>query len=238
MPKFKKQLFGDPIVNQHIAEVTGQKYHNCPFAWVSGKASYSHITGGIILPSFDHPGFLLTVGVRHKDQKYELIEEFESWEDRELQEKATSIQKEYGSGVISNWWGDPTKLMALVNQKNINSDEPVFISTPPDFEQKDSFQIYVISLHTALRRGNKVLYIGKCSKLKNYLEDFILMGAKAENHPAVNLAGWLVHTLNIYRPWEQAVESTALIPTAPEDFYIHESEKAIKELEDLVYGRE
>ena len=26
--KFKKKLFGDPVANQHIAEVTGQKYHN------------------------------------------------------------------------------------------------------------------------------------------------------------------------------------------------------------------
>jgi len=233
--KFKKQKFGDPLVNQHVAEVTGQKYHNRPYAWVCGNKKYTHITGGIILPTFTQPGFLLTIGVR-QDQKFEPIEEYQSWEDGKLQEKARAIQKEYGYGVISNWWGDPEKLMSLVNQSNIKSEQPVFISTPPDFEQKDSFQIYVISLHTSLLRGNKVLFLHNCATLKNYLDGFVSLGAKSDDHPAINLAGWLVHTLNIYQPWTQAIETTELIPTSATDFYLYESEKAIKEIERELWG--
>jgi hypothetical protein len=236
--KFKKKKYGDPTANLHIAQITGQKYHNRPFAWVSGDKKYTHITGGIVLPTIAASGFLLTVGVRHEDQKFELIEEFESVDDRKLLDKARATQKEYGLGVIENWWGDPEKLMSLVNKYNIETEQPIFISHPPDFQAKDKFQLYIISLQTALRRGNKVLYLGKCSKLVNHIDGFVPVGAREEDHPAVALAGWLVHTLNIYRPWEKAVESVRLFPTTPEDAYIYESEKATRQLKEMVYGIE
>lgn len=233
--KFKKKLFGDPVANQHIAEITGLSYHHRPYAWTRGGQSFSHISGGIALPSFDVPGYLLAIGVRHNTPGHiDCLVELESDDEMFLMDKAQAIQKEYGAGVIENWWGDPGDLMSLVNERH--GDNPVLVSSPVDSDQPDYFQICVSRLRVALRSGHKTLNINECNILRNSILSFIKdKQAKAGNNPVLIVAGGLVHTMLMIRPWEQAVESKLLVPTTTEDYAAYAQKKALEGLYDEVF---
>ena len=236
MPKFTKQLFGDPVVNQHIAEIIGQRTHIRPFAWTDGDSQYSHITGGMVLPTFDQDGFLITTGVDHKTNIVHCLEEYESDDPHRIIEVAQRIQKDYGQGVISTWWGNPEKLMSIVNEKN-KKDNPVLISAPIDSERPDAFGIYTARLKTALSESCKTFYINGCVLLRNHILSFVQdKTAKQDSNPVINIAGAIVHTLMVTRPWEQAIERKELIPTTQEVHAQYTHEKAIRELEQQVYA--
>jgi len=235
MPKFIKQIFGDPYINQLIAEVEGQKTHTRPFLWESEDKSYSHITGGIILPTFDVPGYLLTVGVDPNTNKIECLDEYESSDPYAMIQKAQDIQTEYGP-VISNWWGNPVSLMPLVNEINIEGN-PVFISAPVDSNQPDVFHIYLARLKVALSKQLKALQIEDCDILRNHISSFVQdKQAKESNHPALYITGAIIHTLLMTRPWEQAVEKLKLIPTTTEEYASYENEQAEKAIFAEIYG--
>lgn len=236
MSRFTLKKFGSATVDQHIAEITGQQYHYRPYAWIDNGVMYSHITGGVVMPTFDQPGYLLTIGVSNEDQSYHCLDEFESLSERDIYDRAKEIQTEYGQAVIETWWGEPGRLMSIVNQNNIQSEYPVNIAQPPDYDAPDAFQIYITSLSTALRANNKVMFLNGCMMLRNHILAFHPDEAKQDKNLALFLAGSMVHALNIYRPWEQAVEVTELVPTAPEDYYEYEHRKALETLEAEIYG--
>lgn len=239
--KFIKKLLGSPVVNRHIAEITGQKTHTRPYVWSATKAfkkneEYSHITGGMVLPTFDKPGFLLTIGVHPETNAFYVIDEFESDDSYAIIRKAQEIQEYYGKGVIQNWWGNPETLMSIVNEVNIKGN-PVLISQPIDHDRVDSFPLYTTRLKTALSASYKTLYLGEANRLRNHILAFVQdKTAKAVDNPAVAITGALVHTLLIMRPWEQSVEKTELVPTSFEDFAAYESKKAMEVLEQELYA--
>lgn len=235
--KFTKKVYGSPFVNKHIAEITGQRSHHRPYAWTRGEDAYSYITGGIALPSFDQPGYLVTMAVQHNTPGVmDCLNELVSEDEYELIERAQELQLKYGQGVISNWWGDPKSLMSLINERNINEDKedsnPVYISAPVDADQKDAFQIYISRLRVSLRERHKTLMINSCDHLRNSILSFVRdKQAKSDNNPTLHIAGAIIHTVLMVRPWEQAIETTDLIPTTFADRAAYEIEKEEKAME-------
>ena len=233
--RFKKKIYGSPIVNLFIAHVEGQKTHERPFAWVDGDKKYSHITGAVILPTFNQPGFLLTVGVRHKSNIIDCLDEYESHDPYAMIRQAQKIQSEYGYGVIANWWGDPSELMSIVLELNTPKN-PVFIADPVDADQPDAFYLYLSQLKIVLSESNKTFYINDCNLVRNYIRSFSQEKARIADNPAFYITGALIHTLLLTRPWEEAVERIELIPTTTEEYAIYQNEQAEKMIYNNIYG--
>lgn len=237
--RFKKEIYGDVLVNEFIATAEGERTHSRPYAWIGKDKKYSHITGGLILPTLSIPGFLITIGVEYESNIMYCLDEFEVTKDGsvfEMIEKAQEIQKEYGKGTVSNWWGDPEQLMPLVNERNIKGN-PVYISAPIDFSQRDAFEIYLARLKVAFSVGYKNLFINDCILFKNHIQSFIQDSkAKSDINPAIYITGAIIHSLLMQRPWEQAVETLQLLPTTFEETAIYESEQAEKALWGDMYG--
>ena len=235
--KFTRKIYGSPFANQHIAEITGQHTHYRPTAWVRGKEKYSHITGGIALPTLEHPGYILTAGVRYDTPGHLVcIDELQHDDEYALIERAQELQTEYGPGVIETWWGDPERLMSILSE-TYQGDNPLRISAPVDSDRTDSFQIYFSRLYLATSERNKTIFFYGCDHLRNSLHSFIKdKGQKQEKNPALWVAGALIHTILMIRPWEQALERTELIPTTFEDQAAYEHERAMKEIEQELYG--
>jgi len=241
MPRFKKETYGNPFTNAFVAEMEGIEANVRDYAYRDAKDNlYSHITGGIILPTFSHKGYLLTVGVKYDDTiTFDCIDEFETDDAYELVAKAKEIQKEYGEGIITNWWGDPLQLMSIVNELNIEDtkQEPVRISSPIDYNQTDNFEIYTARIKVALNKTHKTLYLGETNLVRNYIMSFIEeKGAKQDSNPSIYVLGSVVHTLLIMRPWEQAVEVTDLVPTTFEDIARYEHDQAMKHIQNNLEG--
>jgi hypothetical protein len=237
MSRFVKKLYGSAFVNKFVAEITGKHTHYRPYAWVDCESQYSHITGGMILPTFDRPGYLLTVGVRYDESdKIDCLDEFQADDEYEIIERALDVQDEYGPGVISTWWGDPKDLMSLIGDLSTDKNR-VIVSAPIDSNQPDAFQIYTARLRVSLAQGHKALIIGGCNLLRNHVLAFVReKQAKPDNSPAIYVAGSLVHTLLTSRPWEQAYETQDLIPTTHEDYAAYEHGQELKRLEGEVWG--
>ncbi len=235
--KFKQKIYGSPFVNQHIAEVTGQHYHYRPTAWIRGDERYSYITGGMAMPTFEFPGYLLTIGVTYNTPGHCVcLDEYHTDDEVALIEKAQEIQESYGPGVIENWWGDPERLMPVLNETQ-KEDNQILISAPVDYDLSDAFQLYFTRFSSALSPRNKTLKLAGCDYLKNTGQAFIrAKGQKSENNLPIWVAGGLVHTILMVRPWEQAYQATELIPTTYEDHAMYEQEKAIREIERELYG--
>ena len=232
MPKFTKKLLGSAFVNKFVAEIQGKRSHEREYLWMGGERPYTHITGGIILPQFEASGYIVTVGVG-KNNRFHCLEEFESRDELDLISRAKSLQAEYGPGVIRTWWGDAEHLMSLVN----DGDNPVIISFPIDYDKSDSFQIYRARLGVSLLNNAKQFYFHDCDKLKSQVVAFNRdKTASEKNNPAVAMLGWVVHTLLMYRPWEQAVERIELIPTTMEEHMIYADQQAERDLYSEVYG--
>lgn len=238
-PRFKKEIYGDPLVNEFIATAEGERTHSRPYAWIDKDRKYSHITGGLILPTMTVPGFLITIGVEYESNIMHCLDEFEVTKDAsvfEMIEKAQAIQKEYGHNVVSNWWGDPKQLMPLVNERNIKGD-PVYISAPMDYDQKDAFEIYLARLKVAFSVGYKNLFINDCGLFENHMRSFIQDSkAKSNINPAIYITGAIIHSILVQRPWEQAVETLQLMPTTFEETAIYEHEQAERAIWGDVYG--
>ena len=236
MTKFKKVLYGDAYVNSFIAEMEGQTYNERPFAFKRDDELYTHITGGIALPSLDKTGFFVTVGVNKSDQTFQCIDEFESKDEFELIKRARDIQEEYGHKTIQNWWGDAERLMTIINESR-KEKNPVLISSPADFDHNDAFQIYYARLMVSLRSSDKVLHLNDCNILKSNIIEFVKdKTSSIKENPSVAMMGWLVHTLFSYRPWEYAVESIRLIPTTDDGNRIATDTNEAKAIHNQLYG--
>ena len=235
MTRFKKKLYGSAFANQFVAKTMGQHSHRRQRAWIDGDKEYSHITGGIILPTVETPGFLVTIGVSSEGDRLDCLDEFESKDEMAIVDRAKGIQTEYGEGVITNWWGDAGKLMSIVNERN--AENPVYISHPIDFQEKDAFEIYVARIKVALWEKSKMFYFMGCTKVRGYCIAFNQdRVASLRNNPIVGMVGWVIHTLLILRPWDVAYEELELIPTEPEEFAEYEQAKTMRDLEGEVWG--
>lgn len=231
MTRFRKKLYGDAFVNSFIAEMEGITHVNRPLAWVDGTGRYSHISGAIAMPTFERPGYLLTVGVDFKTEKFHCIDEYETDSEAELIQKAADITKEYGDA-LTTLYGDPARLMPLA----LDLKTPVLISHPIDYDQADAFQLYVARLQTSLMAANKVLVLGDCNALRNHMIAFSKDRAKAKDNPVIFAAGSLVHTLLTLRPWETARQTIDLAPTLPEEYGPWITAQQEKEIVETIYG--
>jgi hypothetical protein len=230
--KFTLKKYGDPFVNDFIAEMEGIKSISLPTAWTRGKEKYAYICGAIRMPTFSTPGYLLTVGVEYDTEgKTHCIDEFQSDDETAILDRAKEIQKEYGKGVIDTWLGDASRLMSLSTDAQV--------SPPIDYDQADAFQIYLIRLKTALSENNKTLQLNGCDILRNSILSFVReKAAKPDEHPAVWCAGAIVHTLCIIRPWTRAVDRIDLVPTRGAEQQAYMDKEHEKELVRQVYGGE
>lgn len=225
--RFKKKLYGDPFVNDFIAEMEGQKYNIRPYAWIDSKTGerYSCLSGALAMPTFEHDGYMITAGVRYDDQKIICLEEYQTDNEIELIREAARIKDRYGDS-LHVFYGNPHTMMPIVRDMK----KPVLISPPLDFETADNFQIYMSRLQSSLMVEAKSLMIADCNILRNHLMAFTKnKSARSDNNPVLYAAGSMVHTLLTARPWEQAVENIELIPTTGRDeaFMKQEEEKAV-----------
>ena len=228
--KFTRKTYGSRFINQHIAEITGQHYHHRPTAWVRGDERYSYVTGGMAMPDFEYPGYLLTVGVVHESPGHIVcLDEHHSEDEYDLLDKAQVLQADYGDGVIDTWWGDFERLMPLMGE--------TLVSASIDYDRSDAFQLYITRLKSALSERNKTLQLNGCDHLRNSILSFVReKGQKGQNNPALWVAGALVHTILMARPWERAVKTDVLIPTRQEDYAEYAHREAMRELESELWG--
>ncbi|MBI9091803.1 MAG: hypothetical protein JEZ12_21540 [Desulfobacterium sp.] len=212
-PLFKKVLTGDPIVNEHVALVTGQKWHVRPYYWQHRETGeeYNYVTGGVVWPpGFGIDGYAFTVGVQAGDTlAFQCLEEIETEDNVELFRWCIECQESYGckqdTDLLPWWYGDPARLMSLTNEKNIQEDKRknrLVITPPPDFTEKDSFQTYFSRLAVSLMAGTKTLWLNDCQQLTNHVTAFSMGGGVEKDDPVINCAGWTVHALLSYEPWK------------------------------------
>ena len=231
MSRYRKELYGDAIVNDFVAMVTGQKFNIRPYAWVDGDHRYSHIAGAVTMPTFEQPGYLMTVGVRYDDQKIEVIEERQSDDEMELIQAALDIQADYGDA-LRFWYGDPTRLAPLVNQ----IDARLAIAPFLDHNQDDAYQIYIQRLTMSLHQDCKMLYLRDARILQNAVISFVKdRKNRQDDNPVFSTAGGLMHTLMTARPWEQAVEVLKLSPTRADDVTDYEDRVTEQQAYALLY---
>ena len=233
MTRFKKEIYGNPYTNNFIAKMEGIEAVIREYSFNDGKRKYSHITGAIILPTFEQPGYLVTIGVEYGDKiKFYCLDEFESDDAFELIKKAQGIQQDYGEDVISHWWGNPLDLMSIVNEINIRDEKnPIRISDPIDANRTDNFEIYTARIKVSLSSEHKTLFLDDANIIRNHIMAFIqAKGEKSGNNPAMHVLGSLIHTLLIMRPWEQAVEKVDMIGTSFEEIANYEYEQTMKYL--------
>lgn len=238
MGRFIKKLYGDSFVNTLIADLEGQRYNRRPFEFVDNDGNcYTHIAGAIAMPTFEHAGYLIVMGVVGDCEKIDCLEEFESENEIELIQKAMNLQADYGDNVISMWWGNPTALMPIV--ADINDDKkPVLISFPADHDKDDAFQLYVSRIQTSMLRGkNKILWFNDCNIFQNHMRALVKdKSERAKNNPVITAAGSLIHTLLVLRPWEQAIEKIELIPTREGEMAAYGREQEEKLLMQELFG--
>jgi len=224
--KYRKKLYGDPFVNDFIAQMEGIRYNNRPYAWIDDAGNrYSHIAGAIAMPTFEHDGYLITVGIRYDDQKMECLEEHQIEREIELIKKAAEIRDEYGPA-LSVFYGDPMAMMPVIHGQK----KPISVAPPLAYDLDDSFQLYIMQIQGSLLNETKRLILGNCNILRNHFASFVKdKNARSKDNPVLVAAGSLVHTLLTSRPWEQAVEKVELIPTTGRDhaFMSAEEEKMV-----------
>ncbi len=232
----KKILLGDPEVNRQVAEIIGMKYHERDFYFEHNGRKYAHFTGGVAWPGFQIDGYAVIVGVESSEPHLiQCLWEMESDDAGELFRGCLKAQKKLGKGkypeICGEWWGNPERMMSLISEKNLQGRGDMMIAHPPDYDEKDAFQIYLAQLKTNIMQTNKVLKLNDSTILRNSLSSFI-SGEKVteETHPPIAVAGWLVHTLLAYRPWEQAVVREELIPTDQQEYGQYEHQKAVEEI--------
>jgi hypothetical protein len=205
-----------------------------PLAWIdTDKKRYSHISGAIAMPTFELPGYLLTIGIEFETEKLHCIDEYETDAEMELIQRAGEISDEYGEA-LSMLYGDPARLMPLA----LDLQKPVLISHPIGHDLDDAFQLYVSRLQSSLMSGNKVLMLNDCQVLRNNVMAFTRDKAKAKDNPVIYAAGSLVHTLLTLRPWETSAERIDLVPTLPEEQGPWITEQDEKTVMQQVYGGE
>jgi hypothetical protein len=232
MSRFTKKLYGSAFVNSFIAEMEGITHIHRPLAWIDTDGQrYSHIAGAIAMPTFEMPGYLLTIGIEFETETLHCLDEYETDSEIELIQRAGEISDEYGDA-LAMIYGDPSRLMPLT----LDLQKPVLISHPVGSDLDDAFQLYVSRLQSSLMSTNKVLMLDGCNVLRNHIMAFTRDKAKQKDNPVVYAAGGLVHTLLTFRPWETARETVDLVPTLEDTAWINE--QAEKEIAHQLYGGE
>ena len=223
--------YGDPFNNTVIAMCEGQKYHTRPvrykFTEKGHKFSgteYTCIAGSLVWPSLQYPGYSVIVGVVEDNKEIHCLEEFTTEHIGLLYNYCTDVQKRYDKlkfdNVVKTWWGNADKIMSLVHEREVS--KRLVISTPPDAEKEENFQIYLNRLITLSYKNNKVIKWGDCILVKNAVMSLMQGGdLKTEHNPVVACTGWLIHALILYKPWRKAVDRLELIPTSREDLLEH-----------------
>jgi hypothetical protein len=177
------------------------------------------------MPTFEHDGYILTIGIRYDDQKMECLEEHQIEREIELIKKAAEIRDDYGPA-LSTFYGDPLAMMPVIHGQK----KPISVAPPLGYDLDDSFQLYIMQIQGSLLNETKRLILGDCNILRNNILSFVKdRNARSKDNPVLVAAGSLVHTLLTSRPWEQAVEKVELIPTTGRDqaFMSAEEEKAV-----------
>ena len=232
----KKVLLGDPDVNLHVATILGIQYHHRDFYYEHDGERWAHFCGGVAWPTFQVPGYAVIVGIKSEDpNEIECLWEMESESTDELYQGCIKAQQDLGKiecpEICSEWWGNPERVMTMVNERNLSRSEGMLISPPADYDEPDAFEIYLAQLKMCLMTDNKIFRLNDSAILRGYLESFVSGEKVTEStHPAIAVAGWVVHTLLQYQPWQQAVVTHKLTPTDQHEYDEYQHNKAMEEL--------
>jgi hypothetical protein len=210
------------------AIVMGKKDYPKPNYYRNKKtgAEYYHLAGAIGWPGDNVPGYALIVGVEKTEDteaRFFVLEEIEDHNIARLLLKCVALREKYGywesSEILRFFWGDDTRYSPITLAVSFKLREKdgegeghgVWIYQPDDFDRPDHFEIYVRQIRECLTpddSGKKRLYIGKCKKLKNHLQNFssdfikkLKTKRKVKDYPAVFALGGLIHTLLERKPW-------------------------------------
>lgn len=196
---------------------------------------YLWLAGGIGWPWKDLPGFVVIVAVGKMlgegvdGPLFICLDELEDYRIEGLLSGCLRLRDRYGfrqsDSLFQIWYGDQDPFATTVNQfnlKHMKEEENVrgvYPSAPLDFQQPNHFELYkrkVQSLLTRDEAGSKSLLLGKCSMLRNYLQN---LPQDAENCPAVTALGGVAYSLSVYAPWalRKQVAAEPTIPTV-DDF--------------------
>ena len=241
MSLIEQKTYGNEFSNTLIAMAEGQKYHTRPIRYLYTElkskftgTEYTCISGGLVWPSLKYPGYAIIVGVVEDGKEIHCLEEFTTKDIGTLYNFCSEAQERYDrikyDNVIKTWWGNPDKIMSLVHEREVS--KRLSISSPPDSEKEENFQIYLNRLITLNYKSNKVIQWGDCELAKIGVMA-LTQGddLKTEHNPVVACAGWLMHSIILYKPWRKAVKKIDLIPTTKDEI----TEYKIKEDEKSMY---
>ena len=210
-------------MHSHISEVTGQSSYDDPSYYENTETGefYCHIAGAIGFPGKEQKGMLLVMGVErtfNEKPSFYALEEFEFTSIDRLLGSIPGIRRKWGyPNCLSAWYSDYERFMSILNDYNLSDAdkkrEQIIISTPYDLERTNNFEIYYRQIDSCLAPGvdgNKRLFLRKCNKTRNYLQNLppdVAIKGNIETYPIVFAVGSLIHTLSIIKPWKRNVNA-------------------------------
>jgi len=180
-------------------------------------AEYSWIEGAFSPPGFQYPGYAVVIGMdRHEHPDYKThfirgLEEFETEHQTDIEgliKGCMALKAKYGAYPLLEQ-GFYTELTEATSERVYNTisrlygEKSEFWPIPgPYSEHPKWFQQYVMTL----AHYKKILDIGQCPKLKNYMlmvkDGKLLLRMKPEDNPAIAAIAYAVSELVLKRPWQ------------------------------------
>ena len=155
----------------------------------------------------------MAVGVSYEDHPTERVPilyclgEVEENDISKLIKESIRLGREY---MVSSWYGDTEGLLREslypINKGQREMGQPEFrLISAPNIRHPDHFGYHARLIGENLKAGEKLLFLGNCSKLKGYLSEFSKEAAikgSSEEYPAVAALGCVVASMRTYKPWE------------------------------------
>ena len=219
----------DLVVDQHIAEITGKKYHPRPnhFRNKETGEEYYAIAGGLAFPARPAPGFGVIVGaVKGDDIDQPILKTLDDFEGHGLEDLLTTAeQRRHKWGypdTLLYYYGDPERFLESIyafnerlgDGKGTRTD--LFLGHPADFGDPHRTEIFLEQIYSLLRpstSGTKRLFLGECKLLRAHLQNIPVGITAIEESPAVAALGYAVHSLMTMRPWLVFTHPERTIPT-------------------------
>jgi len=225
----------DPVFNAHLdtLHMGGTPWQEPPcYRNAETGETYLHLAGGIGWPWKDVPGFVVVIAVgKMPGEKgdaplFTCMDELEDHRIEGLLEGCLRLRDRYGfrqnGNLFQTWYGDSTCFATLVNQFNLKLMEErvqgIYLSDPIDYQQSNYFELYKRRTQSLLTRdvaGRKSLTLGKCSRLRNYLQSLPL---DAEDCPAITALGGVVYSLMVSTPWALRAQISEATTNDMDDF--------------------
>jgi len=201
----------DPIFSDHLDSLNmGDTPWQEPASYrnIETAETYLHLAGGIGWPWKDVAASKMP-GEGVDAPLFTCLEELEDARIEGLLDGCLRFRERYGfrqsDNLFQTWYGDSIRFASLnieFNRKLMDEKTPgVYLSDPVDHHQPNYFELYkrrIQSLLTTNETGHKSLTLGKCGRLRNYLQN---LPNDVENCPAITALGGVVYSLMVSTPW-------------------------------------